>query len=577
MKLSLLREFIYYARWRVMDALLLMLAITLLEGAGVLMLAPLLTLAGVNSGVSAGASYPALFHSLPGMHMTLPLALGLYLGLVVAHSALSWRRDINVAALQQGFVDRLRQRLFSSIGAAEWQFLSGTHSAEFSHSLNADIGRVSIAVQSLFQITTISATMLAYIAAALYLSWPLTLIILATGAVLLISLRRYQGHAQRLGVNLGSSGKQVHREVSDYLAGLKLAKSANAEQRLAAGFAESMAVVRRHAMDFVRKQAASRSILRIGGTLALCILVYSALSTATVSTASVLSLIFIFSRLFPALSQLQLFNEQLRYCLPAYDAYLAMYQRCFQAREAAASADPYIFAEAIRLRELCFRPSHGAPDIVSGIDFTIPVRSTVALIGPSGAGKSTLADLLSGLLAPTDGCITIDGRELSDRRTWRDCVAYVPQDTFLFNASVRENLLWTVPSANEAAVWQALEQAAAADFVRTLPQVLDSVIGERGIRLSGGERQRLAIARALLRKPLLLVLDEATSALDHENERRIQMALTRLHRHMTILIIAHRPATALNADRIVQLEHGKVARIGAPEDFRDFFAQGAAI
>jgi ATP-binding cassette subfamily C protein len=204
--------------------------------------------------------------------------------------------------------------------------------------------------------------------------------------------------------------------------------------------------------------------------------------------------------------------------------------------------------------------------LLSGVDLTLPVRSTTAIVGPSGAGKSTLADILAGLLQATGGRIEIDGRELNDRRAWRQSVAYVPQDTFLFNASVRENLLWATPAADETAIWNALELAAAAEFIRALPLGLDTLLGERGIRLSGGERQRLAIARALLRKPALLILDEATSALDRDNEARIQSALANLHGHLTMVVIAHRLATVRNADRIVVMQGGRVAGQGTYTD-----------
>mgnify|MGYP001616423148 CR=1 FL=1 len=136
----------------------------------------------------------------------------------------------------------------------------------------------------------------------------------------------------------------------------------------------------------------------------------------------------------------------------------------------------------------------------------------------------------------------------SKRSAWRRSVGYVPQEVFLFPDSVRANLAWANPPADEARLWQVLTLAAAADFVRALPLGLDTQVGERGIRLSGGERQRLALARALLRQPTLLVLDEATSALDSENERLIQTALQHLHGQMTVLVIAHRLSTVRAAD-----------------------------
>jgi ATP-binding cassette, subfamily C, bacterial len=189
---------------------------------------------------------------------------------------------------------------------------------------------------------------------------------------------------------------------------------------------------------------------------------------------------------------------------------------------------------------------------------TIPYCSTTALIGASGAGKSTLADLMAGLLAPTTGRIKVDGREVTDRRAWREGVGYVTQDVYLFNSTLRENLLCAVRTANDAEIWEVLELAAAGDFVRALPLGLDTLLGERGVRLSGGERQRLAIARALLRRPVLLVLDEATSALDRENEQLIQDTLAKLRGHLTVLLIAHRETSIAGVDRIVRMAKGQI-------------------
>ncbi|MFH1117376.1 MAG: ABC transporter ATP-binding protein, partial [Pseudomonadota bacterium] len=217
------------------------------------------------------------------------------------------------------------------------------------------------------------------------------------------------------------------------------------------------------------------------------------------------------------------------------------------------------------------------------IDLVIPARKTVAIVGPSGSGKTTLADLMMGLLTPTRGEILIDARPLTGTRlyAWRNSVGYVPQETFLFHTTIRDNLLWAEPGATELELWDALRFAAAEGFVSSLPEKLDTVVGDRGIRLSGGERQRIALARALLRKPALLLLDEATSSLDTEHERHIQDALEGLHGQLTMVIIAHRLSTIRRADDIVVLDRGRVKETGAWEclldrengRFRELFRQ----
>jgi ATP-binding cassette subfamily C protein len=241
-------------------------------------------------------------------------------------------------------------------------------------------------------------------------------------------------------------------------------------------------------------------------------------------------------------------------------------------RVCAAAAEPapdepqaeFRFSRELRLEGVSYRHQTDGPVALHDVDLVIAARRTTALVGPSGAGKTTLADLILGLTAPDSGTLSVDGRPLAgcDRQAMRRTAAYVPQDAFLFPGTIRSNLLWANPGMAEDRLWQALALAAADDFVRALPQGLDSPVGERGIRLSGGERQRIALARALLRDPQLLVLDEATSHLDSESERHIQRALEQLHGKVTLLLIAHRLSTVRHADNIVVIERGRIVETG---------------
>ena len=238
--------------------------------------------------------------------------------------------------------------------------------------------------------------------------------------------------------------------------------------------------------------------------------------------------------------------------------------------EAAAEPEParsegIELREAVRLEGVSFAyQDSGEPLVISDLDLTIQAGKTTAIVGPSGAGKSTIADLVMGLIQPDEGRVLVDERPLraEQRRAWRSKIGYVPQDTFLFHDTVRENLLWARPDASDGEIREALRLAAAEDFVSRLPEGMETVLGDRGVRLSGGERQRLALARALLRKPSLLILDEATSNLDSENERRIQSAIEKLHGSMTILIITHRLFTTRSADVIYVLEQGRLVESG---------------
>jgi ATP-binding cassette subfamily B protein len=209
-------------------------------------------------------------------------------------------------------------------------------------------------------------------------------------------------------------------------------------------------------------------------------------------------------------------------------------------------------------------PTRPETDVLHGVSFRIGAGEKVAIVGPSGAGKSTIFHLILRFYDPKSGQVTFDGVRLpdADPAELRRHIALVPQDVAIFAHSVRENIRFGRPEASDAEIERAAEAAAAAEFIRALPQGYDTPIGERGVTLSGGQRQRIAIARAILRSAPLLLLDEATSSLDAESETLVQTALGRLMAGRTTLVIAHRLATVLSCDRILVLDQGRIAEEG---------------
>ncbi len=220
------------------------------------------------------------------------------------------------------------------------------------------------------------------------------------------------------------------------------------------------------------------------------------------------------------------------------------------------------------LESVAVEEARTSDEILHGVDFEIPAGGLVALVGPSGAGKTTITQLVARLYDVDSGAVMLDGVDVRDitLESLRDTVGYVTQDAHMFHDTIEANLRYAAPEATEAQMWAACEDAQIADLLRSLPDGLNTVVGDRGYRLSGGEKQRLAIARLLLKRPGVVVLDEATAHLDSENERAVQRALSAALEGRTSLVIAHRLSTVRDADLILVVESGRIAERGRHEE-----------
>lgn len=216
----------------------------------------------------------------------------------------------------------------------------------------------------------------------------------------------------------------------------------------------------------------------------------------------------------------------------------------------------------IRVENMAFTYPDVEEPVLSHVNVTIPKNTSVAFIGPSGAGKTTMVDLILGVLKPQEGKITVDGMDISESyRGWHDKIGYIPQTIYMLDDTIRNNIAFGKKDGiDDEQIWAALRQAQLDDFVASLEEGLDTMIGEAGVRLSGGQRQRIGIARALYRKPEVLVLDEATSALDSETEAAVMEAIDSLQGKMTMLIIAHRLSTIKNCNIVYKVENGGIAK-----------------
>jgi ABC-type multidrug transport system fused ATPase/permease subunit len=264
-------------------------------------------------------------------------------------------------------------------------------------------------------------------------------------------------------------------------------------------------------------------------------------------------------RLLPSLNRIVGALQTIRFRLPSVQVVHAEL-KAIEGEEAGESvAGPAMTVQQICLKDVHFRYPTASEDVLRGVSLTIDAGTTVGFIGPSGAGKSTLVDVILGLLPPTAGHVRVDGTDIHTQlRAWQRAVGYVPQTIYLTDDTIRRNVAFGLPDSeiSDDAVWKALKDASLDGFVRALPQGLDTVTGERGVRLSGGQRQRIGIARALYNDPAVLVLDEATSALDNATEAEVMEAVGALHGRKTVIIIAHRLTTIAKCDVVWRLQRG---------------------
>ena len=272
-------------------------------------------------------------------------------------------------------------------------------------------------------------------------------------------------------------------------------------------------------------------------------------------------------RMIPSVNRIMNYIQQLRYSQPVIELLYNEFHIIRNAEKSKTATSLLNFDHELEVKRLSFHYPGARINTLYEVSISIKKGESVGFIGPSGSGKSTLVDVILGLLTPVTGMITVDGQDIQKNlRGWQAQIGYVPQSIYLIDNTLRRNVAFGIPDdqIDDVAVARAIKASQLDKFVHSLPNKLETIVGERGIRLSGGQRQRIGIARALYYDPMILVLDEATSALDSANERRVMQAVSALHGNKTLLIVAHRLSTVEQCDRLYRLNQGRVVGEGVP-------------
>lgn len=553
---------------RIFLANLLALASSLSEGVALLFLVPLIQSLDPASAPAQGPTiWLARWLERFGLELDLRGVLAIFLVVAVARSLLNRQSGLYLTTLRLGFMRDTRVKLYSAIAHAKWSLLRQRRPADLLAALTAETDRLDTAVYFALQMPGRVLIICAHIAVASLIAPALTLVALAMGLLFAWLAKGRLAESLRLGEALTPAFQEYQYLVSEFLSGLKIAKSYVAEDQYISAFAAAVDGIRANFLSFAKSQGDAQAMQEIAGAFSVAIFLGVSAGVLRMPMAQVLVLALVFYRLLPLVRSLQQASQELLHVAPAAQTILALSKDCAAAREAR-SADPrkaFDVKQEIRFENVSFGHAPNARHALHDVSLRLPRGTLTVLTGPSGAGKSTLLDLLAGLLSPAAGKIWVDDRELTGELTqpWRQSIAYVLQDPFLFHATIRANLLVAKPDASDAELREALVLAGAARFVDALPEGLETIVGDRGARFSGGERQRLALARALLRRPALLILDEPTSSLDAESEQMVLEGVEALRGRLTMVLVTHRPERIIAADQVVKLGNGALEEVVA--------------
>src|SRR3984957_12060460 len=469
--------------------------------------------------------------------------------------------------------------LFATTMPLEWEQKLNLRS--YAALMSVDIGdmqnglygwprRVSDMLSNFAILITNLMTLTIYGCLMLLVSWPLTLLAIAFVASVSALLKFLtSGALYRAGERISEASSRVNQVVVESMTGMKLVRLSAAESLMSDIYAQRLADFVASVRSTARIQAFTAPLLSMFSGLFICALLFgNALVHDEHSTLwfnSILLFLFLMFRLMGPVSSINTTRNRIIGQMHAFTTLMDFYRETEQRRQpnGALAASP--LRQGLAFEGVTFGYKTNEPSVIKNLSATVERGTMVAIVGPSGAGKRKLMALIARLYDPQQGRILVDGVDLRDLdiRSWRRRLSVVTQDIFIFNDTVADNIRFGRGDVAMERVRAAAELAAAAEFIEQLPQGYDTILGDRGVRLSGGQQQRIAIARAIIADPDLLIFDEATSNLDTFTERAIQRAMEQMSMNRTVLVIAHRLSTIRRADKIIVLENGAIVEEGS--------------
>jgi subfamily B ATP-binding cassette protein MsbA len=409
-------------------------------------------------------------------------------------------------------------------------------------------------------------TILVLLGVAFYRKWDITLLTLLLFPLIAYSTRRFGKKVKKRSLEVQKRLSYLTHRLSETISGAKIIKVFNREDYIVEKFAEENQRFYRENMKVIKLKERTKLLIDVITGLAIGLILWyggNQVKSGIITSGDFASIIAAIYMIFAPVKKLgdsYNFLQEIRSAIERIEAVL------HAKREDSGTIEIQGLKDAIRYEHVSFAYEDTA--VLKDINLEIKAGEVLAIVGRSGAGKTTFCDLIARFYDPTEGKISFDGIDIREinLKSLRELIGIVSQDIILFNDSISANIAFGNKNASFHDIQKAAEMAYASEFIEKLPEGYDTIIGERGMTLSGGQRQRLAIARAILKNPSLLILDEATSSLDTVSEALVQKALDELMKNRTTIVIAHRLSTIKNADRIVVLQDGKIDSVGAHEE-----------
>jgi ATP-binding cassette, subfamily B, bacterial len=502
----------------------------------------------------------------------LPLIMLAAAAFLVQHGFNALRIVLNNTFEQRVIFD-LRSDLYSHIQLLPLRWFDNRATGDLMTRVIEDVNSVErVLIDGIEQGVVAILQVLIVISVMFYLNMKLALLALVPFPLLVAGALTYTLTAHRRYRSQRRAASNMNALLHDNLAGVRQIKSFVREREEHARFNRVSDQLRHATLVVMRVWAIyspSMSMFEAIGALLVLGFGGHAVLTGTMQIGDLVAFLMLTAFLYDPISRLHQLNQLVQAGRAAGERVFEILDEPVEPGAVAGIADPgraRILGD-IRYENVSFSYVEGLPAL-RHVSFHAPPGARVALVGATGAGKSTLVNLLVRFYEFTSGQIYVDGKPIRDYglRSLREAIGVVTQESFLFNGSIRENLLMGKPDATDVELWRAVDAANARQFIERLPEELGSVVGERGVKLSVGEKQRLSIARALLKDPPILILDEATASVDTATERLIQEALERLMANRTSIVIAHRLSTIVHADQILVLDHGRIIERGTHDE-----------